>query len=612
MRDKSYFKSVIRTFPLKPGVYIMKNQNQDIIYIGKAKKLKNRVSSYFNNNIDSNSKVGKMVNKIYDIDYIVTNSELEALVLESNLIKKYKPLYNILLKDDKGYKFIKISPPPYSRITVVSKKQNDNSIYIGPYMSNLTANQIVQSVCKIFKLPTCNRDFLNRDRYERPCLNYYINLCCAPCCGKISLSEYQNNIEDAVKYLKAGMKPFIKELKEKMLEKSQKLEFEVAAQIRDQIKKIEQVNEPTNVIISEYENIDVLAVFNNGKYICATLLIFRDYKLIDKKQYLMNDDENLDDVRKMVLIECYSNALDKPDVLYIDDKPKDFDLLKNYLFKNTSIILHTNKSINKIMNIAQNNSRERILQEMKLIDKDIVNLNKLKELLKLTHLPRRIEAYDISNFGSQIVVGAMVVFVDGQPKKSLYRKFKIKDVLKQNDYKSMEEVLERRLKRYLLDEDESEKNVGFSELPDLMLIDGGSAHVNVASLVLSKYKIKIPVYGMVKDESHTTDALVNLQHEKIEIKNDKDIFLFIKRIQDEIHRFTITYSRKSHKITSLKSSLLQIPGIGEARQKKLIETFKTIDAIKNASEDDLITLAEIPRNTAKEVLSYIKENLKEK
>ncbi len=607
MKDKSYFKSLVRTFPLKPGVYIMKNQNQDVIYIGKAKKLKNRVSSYFNNNIDPNSKVGKMVNKIHDIDYIVTNSELEALVLESNLIKKYKPLYNILLKDDKSYKFIKISPQPYSRISVVSKKQNDKSIYIGPYMSNFTANQITQAVCEIFKLPTCHRDFVNIDRYERPCLNYYINLCCAPCCGKISLNEYQKNIENAVKYLKSGMKPFIKELKEKMLEKSQKLEFESATQIRDQIKKIEQINGSTNVIISEYKNIDVLAVVNNGKYICATLLIFKDYKLIDKKQYLMNDDENLDDVRKMVLIECYSNDSDKPDVLYVDAQPKDFDLLKNYLFKNTSIILHANQSINQIMNIAQNNSKERILQEMKLIDKDVVNLNKLKDLLKLTHLPRRIEAYDISNFGSQVIVGAMVVFVDGQPQKSLYRKFKVKDVLGQDDYKSMEEVLERRLKRYLLNENESKKNVGFSELPDLILIDGGSAHVGVAGLVLSKYKIKIPVYGMVKDDSHTTDALVNLQHEKIEIKNDKDIFLFIKRIQDEIHRFTITYGRKSHKITSLKSSLLQIPGIGEARQKKLIKSFKTIDAIKNASEDDLITLAGIPRNIAKEVLSYFKE-----
>lgn len=474
-------------------------------------------------------------------------------------------------------------------------------------MSNFTANQITQAVCEIFKLPTCHRDFINIDRYERPCLNYYINLCCAPCCGKISLNEYQKNIENAVRYLKSGMKPFIKELKEKMLEKSQKLEFESAAQIRDQIKKIEQINGSTNVIISEYKNIDVLAVVNNGKYICATLLIFKDYKLIDKKQYLMNDDENLDDVRKMVLIECYANDLDKPDVLYLDAQPKDFDLLKNYLFKNTSIILHANQSINQIMNIAQNNSRERILQEMKLIDRDVVNLNKLKDLLKLTHLPRRIEAYDISNFGSQVIVGAMVVFVDGQPQKSLYRKFKVKDVLGQDDYKSMEEVLERRLKRYLLNENESKKNVGFSELPDLIFIDGGSAHVDVARLVLSKYKIKIPVYGMVKDDSHTTDALVNLQHEKIEIKNDKDIFLFVKRIQDEIHRFTITYGRKFHKITSLKSSLLQIPGIGEARQKKLIKSFKTLDAIKNASEDDLITLAGIPRNIAKEVISYFKE-----
>lgn len=605
-KNKLHIKDIIKTFPLEPGVYIMKNKEDEIIYIGKAKKLKKRVSSYFNNNVDKNSKVGKLVSKIDHIDYIVTHNELEALILECNLIKKHKPIYNILLKDDKGYKFIKISPPPYSRISVVNKKKEDKSLYIGPYMSGFTAKEIVNTVSKIFKLPTCNRAFFQKKKYSRPCLDYYINLCSAPCCNYISIDEYQDSVNKAVKYIKSGMKPLIKELKDKMNIEAKSLNFEEAAKIRDQIKMIEKVDCKENVMISDYVNADVLVAISYEEYICGTLLIFRDYKLIDKKQCIVSSEEDLSEVRKMMLLEYYTEEDYKlPEVLYLDQGPKDFELLKEYILKDIKLIFEKDKKTNKLMEMARSNSRERILQEKKLVDQDVINAEKLKKMINLDIEPRLIEAYDISNFGNQVNVGAMVVFENGKPKKSSYRKFKIKDVVGQDDYKSMAEVIDRRLKRYETSKDE--KSEGFSVLPDLIFIDGGYNHISVVKEVLRHHNINLPVYGMVKNNKHETDKLVNLDNEKIEIKEDKQVYLFIKRIQDEIHRFVISYSRKLHDKESIKTVLSKIKGVGSVRKNKLISHFKSVENIKKASIDDISKVSGIPYSVAKDIYEYFND-----
>lgn len=592
-------KDVIKTFPLEPGVYIMKNADQKIIYIGKAKKLKNRVSSYFNNNIDKSSKVGKLVSKIDNIDFIVTSNELEALILECNLIKKYKPLYNILLKDDKGYKFIKISPHPYSKITVVNKKNKDKSIYIGPYMSNFAASEIVRTVCKIFKLPTCNRELFQKNKYSRPCLNYYIGLCSAPCCNYISVSEYKNNIDEAVKYIKSGMKPFLRQLQQKMKEESERLNFEVAAKIRDRIRMIEKVSVSENVMIWEYKDLDVLAAVANEDYICATLLIFRDYKLIDKKQCIVSKEEDIAEVRKMMLLEFFMDEnYQKPQVVFLDEKPKDFELLKGYIFKDIKVILGNKRGLGKVIEMAKNNSRERIIQEIKLMDKEIVVLKKVKDLLGLTNLPRVIEAYDISNFGSKVNVGAMVVFKDGNPKKAGYRRFKIKDIQKQDDYGSMRQVIKRRFRRYKEGDEE------FGERPDLILIDGGHNHVSEVKKVLRGYGLEISVYGMVKDDKHTTDSLVNFENVKIDIKKDQQIYLFIKWIQDEIHRFAINYSRRLQNKMSIDSELSKIRGVGKVRQQILIKEFKDLEGIKGATFEELSGVKGISKEVARSIFEY--------
>lgn len=595
--------NIIKTFPQEPGVYIMKNNQGDIIYIGKAKNLKKRVSSYFNKNINQESKVYKLVQKINNIDYIVTSNELEALILECNLIKKHRPIYNILLKDDKGYKFIKIPNSPYQKISVVNKKQQDKAIYIGPYISNFAAKEIVQTVNKIFKLPSCNRELFNKNKYSRPCLNYYINLCEAPCCCYISKDDYKNNIKLALNYIKSGMKPILKILTNKMKKEAEKLNFEIAAKLRDQIKILKKVDCQENVMISDYSDADVLATILYKNYLCATLLIFRDHKLIDKKQYIISDDENISEIRKIILLKYYTDKNYKlPEVIYLDGPVSDLELLKSYIFKNIKIIFKQENKTNKLIKIAENNSKERILQEIKLIDIDKNKLENLKDLLKLEKIPQKIEAYDISNFGSEIIVGAMVIFQGGNPKKSEYRRFKIKTLNSQDDYGSMCEIIKRRFEEY------KKNNEKFNILPDLILIDGGYNHISCVNKILKDYNLQIPVFGMIKNQKHETHDLIGLENKKINIKKNKTIFLFIKKIQDEIHRFAISYSRKIYNKSADKSILTKIKGVGKLRQKKLIAYFKTIENIKNASLEEIQKVDGIPKNIAQEVFDYFKLN----
>ncbi|MBP0979398.1 MAG: excinuclease ABC subunit UvrC [Oscillospiraceae bacterium] len=603
MTDINNINNIIKTFSTKPGVYIMKDNQDNIIYIGKAKNLKKRVSSYFNKNTNQDSKVAKLVKKINNIDYIVTGSELEALILECNLIKKYRPIYNILLKDDKGYKFIRVPDSPYQRISVVSKKQQDKSRYIGPYMSNFAAKEIVQTVNKIFKLPSCNRELFNKNKYSRPCLNYYINLCEAPCCCYISKDEYKNNLKLALNYIKSGMKSILKLLQKQMEIEAENLNFEKAAKIRDQIKILQKVDCQENVTISEYSNADILAALLYKNYLCATLLIFRDYKLIDKKQYIVSGEENISEIRKIILLKYYTDKNYKlPEIIYLDGPVDDFELLKNYIFKNIKIIFKQENKNNKLIEMAENNSRERILQEIKIVDKDENKLEDLKDLLKLKKSPEIIEAYDISNFGSEIIVGAMVVFQNARPKKSGYRRFKIKTLESQDDYNSMCEIINRRLEEY------KKNNKNFNNLPDLILIDGGYNHISCVNKILKNHNLEIPIFGMIKNKKHETEALVNLENKKINIKNNQTIFLFIKKIQDEIHRFAIAYSINIYNKSSDKSILTKIKGVGKSRQKKLIAYFKTIKNIKNASENELKQVDGISKSLAKEIFEFFKLN----
>ncbi len=602
MTEKELRKKAM-ALPLNPGVYIMKNKDKKIIYIGKAKALKNRVSSYFGSHSNHSLKVIRMVENVDDFEYILCDTEFEALLLECSLIKQHQPKYNILLKDDKGYNYIKITKEEFPRISECKQMDDDNATYIGPFISNFSVKNAVEETLKIFKLPRCNKKFPRDYNKSRPCLNGFMGLCSAPCNGKITKDEYLANVKDAIAFLKGGSQSSIKEMQEKMEEYSDNLEFEKAAKMRDRIKAIKNLEEKQKVVSINVPEEDVFALVDNGRKACFEVIRFKNGRLTDSEHWLIDSVDNIFDAR-FELIERYYSMRDYiPSRIAVDGEIADEELLHQWLENSRGKkveIIHPQKGEHMaIVNMCIKNANEHLAQQHGRLGKEIQALEELGVLLGLPKPPEYIESYDISHtFGADNVAG-MVVFHDGRPMKKAYKKFSIKGFDGQNDVGSMNEVLERRFKHYYEDEEGST----FKILPDLILLDGGQPQVNAVLPVIKQMNINVPVFGMVKDNKHRTRAIA-FDGGEIEINSHRSAFTLVSTIQEEVHRFAITYHHKKHQKTSFSSSLLKIDGIGEKKAKALMKEFKTIGAIREANADELCKVSCISRRNAEDIVAY--------
>lgn len=503
---------------ISPGVYIMKNKENEIIYIGKAKNLKNRVSQYFQlNNSSHNEKVRKMVSQVDDFDYIVVDNEFEALVLECSLIKQNNPKYNILLKDDKGYHYIMITNEEYPKIS--AQKQLDNNkkaTYLGPYTSSLSVKQTVEEVNRIFMLPTCNKKFPQDMRKTRPCLNFHIKQCMGVCKGKITKDEYNELISQATSYIKKGEKSLIDRLTAEMYEASENLNYERAGNLRDRINAIKKITDSQKVVMIGSENQDVIAFaqvsssLTNNSTVTIAIFKFRNAKLVDKEDFVLNDIYDLNEARQEFLNQYYLSRDDIPKKIVIDEYFEGSELLKDYLTQKQGhkiTISVPKKGENKqILDMVHTNASEKLSKFISRTGKEVSALEELAKLLNLEKTPNYIESYDISNLGHSDIVAGMVVFHNGRPLKKAYKKFKIKETLQQDDYASMKEVIQRRFKNYF-EEKEKGNTEGFGKLPDLILLDGGKGHVATILPVIRDLGLDIPVFGMVKDSKHRTRAI---------------------------------------------------------------------------------------------------------
>lgn len=590
--------------PLSPGVYIMKNKASEIIYIGKAKALKNRVSQYFGSDRNHQEKVRRMVSNVDDFDYILTSSEFEALVLECSLIKQHKPKYNILLKDDKGYSYIKISNENWCKISHVMQKQDDGATYIGPYTSSWFVKNAVDEVRKIFKLPSCNRCFPRDFKKARPCLNYYIKQCCAPCRGNISLNDYRERVDSAIDFLKNGNSASTSELERRMEEAAENLEFELAAKLRDRITAIKRMSEKQTVVAAKVDEQDVIALMQEGNDACFSVLRFDGGRLFDKEDFLLSDIGSPEAARTEFINRYYSMRDRVPPTVTLDGSIEDSDLTEQWLtklaFKRVHIHIPQKGEQMRLVELAKKNAAEKLAQSRGHKGSDTTTLAELSELLGLSKVPEYIESYDISNLSGQFNVAGMIVFKNGRPLKSSYRRFQIKSFVGQDDYASMAEVIERRLNEYEKHKGED----GFGILPDLILLDGGKGQVNAVRPVLERMGYNnIPLFGMVKDDKHRTRAITGDGGE-ISITSKRSAFTLVSTIQDEVHRYAIGYMRTKSKKKSFSSSLTSIDGIGETRAKALLKFFKTIQRISEADVEELMNAPTMTRPAAEAVYKH--------
>lgn len=600
LRDKA------NKLSLSPGVYLMRDSTGKIIYVGKAKALKNRVSSYFHAIEAHNAKTKKLVDNIYDFDFIVTNSELDALVLECSLIKQNNPKYNILLKDDKGYNYIKITKEPYPRISYALNCKDKNAEYLGPYTGGYTAKQTVDEVNRIFMLPACHKVFPRDFRKERPCLNYHIKRCMGVCTGKISEEEYNGVITSALEYIKSGSKASIERLTEQMNEAAENLEFEKAAKLRDRINAINKSRDGQEIMSDKTYDFDIVALAQNVELASVAVIKYREGRITDKENFYIGDEYEAGQMRSDFLVEYYSNRADAiPKQIFVDKLPDDSGILTEYF---TSLCGHKvtitepqrGEGLSRVY-LAKNNASEYLSLKVGRTVKELNALEDLAKLLSLPKIPTIIESYDISNLGEDSRVGGMVVYRNGRPYKAGYRKFAIKNVVGQDDYACMQEVVERRLKRYL-DGDE-----GFSPLPDLILLDGGKGHVSAVSEILVKLNLNIPLYGLVKDDKHRTRAIAEKGGE-IQINGNKKLFALMTAIQDEVHRYSLSFQHQKHKAKTFKLELTEVKGIGEAKAAALIKHFKTKKALKQATSEQLSEVAKINKEKSEELYTFIQEN----
>ena len=607
MNDRlPYLREKTAVLTTSPGCYIMKDKSSNIIYIGKAKNLRNRVTSYFRESADHTPKVAKMVSQVNDYDFIVTDTEFEALILECSLIKQHKPKYNILLKDDKGYSYIKISDEPYRRITAELQKKGTGT-YLGPYISSFTTKQAVNEANKVFMLPTCSRKFPQEFGKSRPCLNFFIKQCMGLCKGEISQDDYNEIVNQAVDYIKSGSADSIERITQSMNIAAENLNFELAAKLRDRINAIKNATDSQKVIETKQKNTDVIAMAQNGGNAAVSVLMYRGGKLFDKADFFLGEPDEDVEVYEDFITQFYSNKNDIPRDILIDDEVANAEILEQFLREKSghAVELFTPKrgASLRLTMLAKNNASEFLALRVGRTGREIVALEELAKLLGLPKTPSYIECYDISNLASASMVAGMVVFENGRPLKKAYKRFSIKTVGIQNDYACMQEVIERRFNRYFEGEDE-----GFSRLPDLILLDGGKGHVNAISPILNEMEIKVPVFGLVKDSKHKTRAIAT-GGEEIAITTTKSAFMLMTQIQDEVHRFAISYMKNVHNRNSYELELTKIKGIGVKKAQKLMMRFKTKEALRNTTAEKLAEVAGINIELASQLYSFIQENL---
>lgn len=573
--------------PLHPGVYIMHSRDDTIIYIGKAKALKNRVSQYFGSDKNHNEKVRRMVSNVEYFEYILTDSEFEALILESSLIKQHQPKYNILLKDDKGYSYIKVTAGDWPRISETKQVLNDGAKYIGPYLSAWTIKDTVEEARKIFRLPSCTRKFPQEIGRGRPCLNYYIKQCCAPCRRHVSQKEYNEAVQEALDFIRGGTSDSVRTLTEKMNEAAENLDFELAARIRDRITAINKLKERQKVVASRVPEQDVIALVLGGEKVSIQVFRFAGGRLYDRESFLLNADDEPEQIRSEFVMQYYSMRDKIPPVITIDGPVNDDGVLEEWLTKKAErrVKFHIPQKgeQKQLVEMCRTNAAEALAQAMgRATGRETSALDELRQLLNLPKTPEYIESYDISNLAGGENVAGMIVFENGRPLKSAYRKFKIKTVVGQDDYGSMREVIRRRFEEYRA----ADKPEGFGRLPDLILLDGGKGHVGAIRPLLREMGIDVPVYGMVKDDKHRTRAITEDGGE-IAIQSTRAVFTLVSSIQDEVHRFAIGYHRQQRKKATISTTLTSIPGIGETRAKALMKHFTTIRAVSEATEEML-------------------------
>ena len=587
--------------PLLPGVYIMHAKDSEIIYIGKAKALKNRVSQYFGSQNNHAEKVRRMVDNVDWFEYIITDSEFEALILECSLIKQHTPKYNILLKDDKGYSYIRVGAGDWGKLSYVLQKQDDGATYIGPYKSSYYVKSAVEEANKIFMLPTCNRKFPQDFGKARPCLNYHIKQCMAPCTGRVKLSEYRESMEQALDFLKGGSSNSVKQLTAQMEEAAENLEFERAARIRDKIAAVKKMGDKQKVVANKVLDEDVIAAFSDGTKTCFQVFRFEGGRLFDRENFIVDSGDS--DTEEF-LLRYYTLRSDVPKNIALDTELESPDEIARWLSEKrgskVNVTVPQRGEQAQLVNMCRSNAAEALAQQKGATVHEYGVLEELKETLGLEKLPEYIESYDISNLNGTENVAGMIVYQNGKPLKSAYRKFKIKGFEGQDDYASMAEVLRRRFEEYYKAEDSGE---GFGRLPDLILLDGGRGQVHAVREVLERMDIHVPLFGMVKDDKHRTRAVTGDGGE-IAINSRRQLFTFLSRMQDEVHRFAIGYHHSRRSKNTFKSSLTRIEGVGEVRAKALLKYFRTIDNISKADLEELEAAPKMTKDSALAVYRY--------
>lgn len=617
------FEYHIKNLSDKPGVYLMKNSLGEVIYVGKAKVLKNRVKSYFQKSKNHSEKVKVMVKNIAEFEYIVTDSEMEALILECNLIKKYSPKYNILLKDDKFYPFIKITVnDDYPRVFVTRRFAKDGSKYFGPYTNGSAVYETLDLIYKIFPLRNCKLVIKENGEKVRPCLNYHIKKCLGPCGGHISKEEYGKMINDIIDILSGKETYITKMLKSDMEKAAEELEFEKAASLRDKILSINAIAEKQKIFKTMEGDEDFINIEQDEKDSCIQVFFSRDGKVIGREHFIFENtaNESIGEIIEDFIGSFYGGTAKIPKTIYVP-QIDNFDLMEEYLTikRGAKVWIKVPQKGQKkeMLEMVKNNARITLekFKDKYLKDKEInrISLLELQDLLELEECPQRIEAYDISNIQGVDSVGTMIVFEEGRAKNSDYRRFKIKTVKGANDYDSMREILTRRFNHGLdeikaIQQRDLKLSAGkFSTFPDLIMMDGGKGQVNVALEVLQSLNIDIPVCGLVKDDKHQTRGIIYNNNELI-INKSSNLMQLIRRIQDEVHRFAITYHRSLRDKRTLHSVLDDIPYVGEKRRRALLMKFGSVDNIKKASMQELLETQSIDKKSAESIYNYFNGN----
>lgn len=608
-----HIEEELKKLPAKPGVYLMHDKKDNIIYVGKAISLKNRVRQYFQSSRNKGAKIERMVTRIHHFEYIVTDSELEALVLECNLIKEHRPKYNTMLMDDKGYPFIKVTvDEEYPRVLLARTMKKDKARYFGPYTSVAAVRDTIELIRKLYHVRNCSRNLPRDIGKERPCLNYHIKQCKGPCQGYISKEEYREYIEAVLRFLNGHYDEVLKELKQKMQTASDNMEFEKAIEYRELLHSVEQIAQKQKITNSNGEDRDILAVAKDKEDAVVQVFFIRGGRLIGRDHFfLQNAAEEIESsILESFIKQFYAGTPFIPPELMVQETPDEHDLLEEWLTKRRGHRVHITVpqkgQKEKLVDLARKNAqmvldtdKERLKREEGRTIGAVKEIAGLLGLLSVT----RMEAFDISNTSGFSSVGSMIVYENGKPKRTDYRKFKIKSVQGPDDYASMEEVLTRRFSHGLEEKREEKASGRFHVFPDLILMDGGKGQVHVAEEVLGKLGLAIPICGMVKDDNHRTRGLY-YQDKEIPIDRQSEGFKLITRIQDEAHRFAIEYHRKLRSQGQVHSVLDDIPGVGPARRKSLMKHYMSLDAIKDASVEELKELPAMNEKAAKEVYKF--------